>query len=268
MMKMVSCFAIVGLGMISVLALAQTAQVPAGKWDGTYKLDYDKSELGGDSFTMTKSPDGTWHMISDAGSADFVPDGKAHQLQHPDRTQTATMEGPRAFSLVLDFGKATMTIRVTVSADGKTLTSAATQPDSDGAPMTVTTVSGRNGAGEGFFGKWTSTRMSVSGGKPNLLAIKTAADGTMTWHYVTADETLTGKPDGTPLAVTGPNTPPGDTIGFSAVNDRRMDFVTAHEGKTETVGYFQLSEDGIRLDDTYWDPKDPSFKQNKVYIRQ
>jgi hypothetical protein len=258
----------IAFSLLTSPGLMQTAQPPASPWDGSYRLDYNSSQLAGDSFTYTKSADGMWHLISDDGTFDFKPDGQSYTLHDPDRTQTATMHGPRAFTVKSQSGKMKQTIHVLLSADGRALSAVTTKVSPDHPPVTVTTEMSRNGAGDGFFAKWTSTKLAVSGGTPALLTIGTTSAGVVTWSYSPDAASLSGLPDGTPLPVVGPGIPPGDTISFQTVSPRRMEFVTAHDGKTMTVGYYQLSEDGRQLDDTYWDPKDPAIRQTKVYRRQ
>jgi hypothetical protein len=247
---------------------ATNAQPAKSVWDGTYKLDYGKSHITGDPITYAKADNSSWRVTTGQGTYTFVPDGKPHPLFDAEHTQTATMTDDHSLVIVMR-AKDTIvtTMDETLSSDGKTLTNVTTRRNADGSPYAATETFTRVGPGNSFFATWTSTSLRITSSVPALLTISTTADGIVTWSY-SGKSFLTGKPDGTPLPVTGPGINPGRTISFKTISERRMDFVTATQGKTDTVGYYQLSDDGKTLDDVYWDPADPSAKDDKVYIRQ
>jgi len=255
--------------LILILMLAPPiAAQNVSPWDGVYKLDYDKSNLAGGFMTCSKSADGAWHMVDGTDTSDLIPDGQPHPLGSPGLTQTATLTNDHLLTRVMQrSGETRTTITDTLSPDFKTLTEVLTAKGRDGSPYISAETFSRADSGTGFFARWNSIKVKITTSIVSTLTISTTSDGIVTWNYSGTDF-LTGKPDGTPLPVTGPKVPPGDTIAFKAVSPRRMNFLTATNGKTNTEGYMQLSQDSKTLDDIYWDPADPTSKADKVYVRQ
>jgi hypothetical protein len=254
------------------LALACAAFVPsalaATPWDGTWSLDTAKSHLTGTSFTYTKSPNGKWHFSDGAAvSFDFAPDGKDYPTIDADDTISVTAEGDHVLVFVNKFkGKVISTIHEELSPGGKSLTDHTTGTRPDGSTIDDTVLMTRITGTSGFMGKWKSTDVSSSAATSYIIA--SAPDGTLTWDIPDYKNHISGKADGTPLAITGPTAPIGMTITFKKVTDTQMDYWVKLNDKTFGQGKMTLSADGTSLTDTTWSPGKPLEKTTSVYMKQ
>jgi hypothetical protein len=259
--------------MNKLLATALTCAALTGSafastsWDGTWKLDLNKSHLAGPSFTYTKTANGMWRYSDGAISFDFAPDGKPYKTISSDDTLSVTANGDRALTLVSRFkDKVTTTTQETLSPDGKTLTDHATGTRPDGTKFDDSTIYSRIAGGSGFAGKWKSTKVSVS--VPDSWIISSSNDGTINWVIPGYKETVHGKPDGTPLPITGPTVAHGMTVSIKQVSPRRMDYTVTINGKTIGEGYQTLAADGKSFTDTSWTPGQEAVKTTGVFNKQ
>jgi hypothetical protein len=221
-MKVLPCLAL-ACAFLAPVALTSTAHA-ASPWDGTWKLDRSKSHLTGRSFTYTKLPSGLWHVSFGNLGYDFAPDGKPYPfLNNTIVTSIA--------------GKVTETDKETLSADGKTITDETTGTRPDGTSYTDSEVAMRSGEGSGFFGKWVSTKEDSTA--KGITVISTAPDGTITWAFPGARESVTGKFDGVVL-----------------------------NGKVVAEGIQALAADGKSFTDTSWAPGKMSEKTMEYYAKQ
>jgi hypothetical protein len=255
------------LAALTCVALT-TPALAATPWDGTWKLDLSKSHLAGSSFTYSKNDNGTWRYSDGSQvSYDFALDGKPYKAITSDYTLVATPNGDHAITFVYQFkGNTTSTSRQTLSADGKTLTDHNTGTHPDGSKIDDTTVYTRVSGASGFFGKWRSTKVNVS--VPDSWIISTAADGTLTWNIPAYKETIQGKPDGTPLPISGPQVSPSVTIAIKQVSPHRMDYTVQFNGKTVGLGSQVLAADGKSFTDSSWNPGQESEKTTGYFVKQ
>jgi hypothetical protein len=256
--------------LVAVLACAafSCTAFASTPWDGTWKLDLSKSHLTGPSFTYSKTATGMWHVSDGAAvSYDFATDGKPYKTLTADDTIIATANGDHALTLVNRFkGKVTSTIQETLSPDGKTLTDRSTGTRPDGSTFNDTTIYTRVAGTSGFFGKWKSTKVSLS--IPDSWIIASADNGVISWTIPSYKETVRGKADGTPLPITGPTISPGMTVSIKQVSPHRMDYSVKINGKTLGAGYQTLAADGKSFTDTSWTPGQESEKTIGVFIKQ
>jgi hypothetical protein len=230
-MKVLPCLAL-ACAFLAPVALTSTAHA-ASPWDGTWKLDRSKSHLTGRSFTYTKLPSGLWHVSFGNLGYDFAPDGKPYPFLN--NTIVTTAQGDHQLTFVTSIaGKVTETDKETLSADGKTITDETTGTRPDGTSYTDSEVAMRSGEGSGFFGKWVSTKEDSTA--KGITVISTAPDGTITWAFPGARESVTGKFDGKPLPVVGPTIPPGATITESPESPTRYKYSVVLNGKVVAEG--------------------------------
>jgi hypothetical protein len=237
----------------------------ASPWDGTWKLNREKSQFTGTSFTYTKLPSGMWHVSFGSLGYDFAPDGKPYPFL--DRSIATTMQGDHQITMTTMLnGKTSETTVETLSADGNTITDVTNGTHADGSPFTETTVSRRSGTGTGFAGKWVSTKEDNS--TRSMFMISTGPDGAITMTYPTSKETVTAKTDGVPVALTGPMVPPDVTISYKKVSPAKLEVVVALKGKKVNEGYETLSADGKTLTEVSWAPGKMDEKTSAVYEKQ
>ncbi|HEY5382143.1 MAG TPA: hypothetical protein VIJ65_07795 [Acidobacteriaceae bacterium] len=259
--------------MHKLLATALTCAALTGSafastpWDGTWKLDLNKSHLTGPSFTYSKTANGVWHYTDGAISFDFAPDGKPYKTISPDDTLSVTANGDHELTLVSRFkDKVRATTQETLSPDGKTLTDRSSGTRPDGTKFDDSTVYTRVSGASGFAGKWKSTKVSVS--VPDSWIISSGSDGTINWDLPGYKETVHGKPDGTPLPITGPTVSAGMTVSIKQVSPHRMDYTVALNGKAIGEGYQTLAADGKSFTDVSWTPGQQTEKTTGVFVKQ
>jgi hypothetical protein len=262
-MKLLSTLALVCA--LSAPTLLTASAHAASPWDGTWKLNREKSQFTGTSFTYTKLPSGMWHVSFGSLGYDFAPDGKPYPFL--DRTMTTTMQNDHQITYFAAIkGKTVDTTVETLSADGATITDVTTGTHADGSSFTETVVSKRSGTGSGFLGKWVSTKEDNS--TRSLFMISSGSDGTLTFTYPTSKETVTAKTDGVPVALTGPMVPPDATISYKKVSATKLEVVVALKGKKVSEGYETLSADGKTLTEVSWSPGKMDEKTSAVYEKQ
>jgi hypothetical protein len=246
-------------------AFSAIAAHAASPWDGTWKLDRSKSQLTGQSFTYTKLPNGLWHASFGSFAYDFAPDGKPYPFLN--YTIVTTAQGDHQITSVRSVkGKVEVTVKETLSADGKTITDESTGTRPDGTPYTSTEVSTRSGEGTGFFGKWVSIKEESTG--KSIIIISTAPDGTLTWTFPGSKETVVGKFDGKPIPIVGPTVPAGATISETAESPTRYKYTVALKDKVVAEGFQVLAADGKSFTDTSWAPGKMSEKTTEYYAKQ
>jgi len=251
---------------ISLLALPMMAAFAADSpWVGTWKFDPAKSNITGDTFTISKTKSGLYHF-SDGSTVkfDFGVDGKEYKSAY-NHTTIWTKAGENAWDSVTKAdGKELWKIHRKLSADGKMqeLTISGTKPDgssySDKVEYTRVTGTG------GLVGKWQSTKADVS--SPDSWVISATAEG-MRWESPGQKQVVAGKA-GVDLPVTGPTTPPNMTFNYKLKSPKQLSYVVKFNGKPDTYGVQTLAADGRSYKDVSWNPGKENEKSTSVFIKQ
>jgi len=153
------------------VALAAPAVAADSAWSGTWKVDYAKSNVVGDTFTYSKGPNGMIRYTYGTISYDYACDGKMYPtLPGFGQTCEATSANVHDFVNYAN-GKKTGTGRDTLSDDGKTITGTNTTLRPDGSSETTTTVFERVSGTGGWFGTWKSTKTEDSSPATMVLAV-------------------------------------------------------------------------------------------------
>jgi hypothetical protein len=245
-------------------ALLAPAAFAASPWDGTWKLDRNKSHFTGASYTYSKTADGMWQIKNGPITIAFAPDGKPYPVLDADHTMIVTLADAHTMKTVNQFkGKTTSTSVDTLSADGNTLTDVTTGTHEDGSPYTSTESDARSGTGEGFLGTWTSTKESNS--TPSVNVIATAADGSVTFIDPTSQFSLTVKLDGTPAKAVAPQMTEGVTFSYKKTSATHLDYTVMLKGNTVVVGYMELAKNGKSYQDVSWLVGKEAEKSTAVY---
>jgi len=253
----------------SLLALPASAAFAADSpWTGTWKLDPAKSHFTGQTFTYSKGPGELLHYEDGStASFDFGLDGKEYK-SWANRTFSWTPAGRNAWDAVNKAdGKVLSKGHITLSEDGKTLNMTFTGTKPDGSTYheedTYTRVSGT----DGLLGTWRSSKVQGPYG-PQSFVISSPAAGTLRYYIPDMKATAEGAIDGTDLPVSGPDIPPGMTIGFKQVTPTKHKYTMKIDGKPDTYGVQTISADGTFFTDVSWNPGHESEKTTSVYVKQ
>ncbi|HET9331864.1 MAG TPA: hypothetical protein VFO23_15165 [Steroidobacteraceae bacterium] len=253
----------------TLLALvAGTAAAADSPWNGTWKLDAAKSHLTGQTFTYSKGPGEMLHYEDGStASFDFGLDGKEYK-SWGNRTVSFTAAGhntwdtqSKAGGRVLDTG------HFVLSEDGKTLTMTFDGKKPDGSAYHEEDVFTRVSGTEGLIGTWRSTKVKGPSG-PQSFVISAPADGMLRYDIPDMKAYAEGNADGTDHPITGPDVPPGMTIGFKMLSPKKVKYTIKLNGKVDSVGVQTIAADGASFSDVSWNPGKANEKTTVVYVKQ
>ena len=252
-------------GTLAAPSLAGTAN---SVWVGTWKLDLSKSNFTGDTMSYSKSSDGSFRY-SDGSSVsyDFAVDGKDYPTPYG-RLVTWTAVNDHAWDSVLKASDGTVLAKIhrELSSGDKTLTMTATGTNADGSTFNETSVYTRLAGTAGLTGKWRSIKSSA--GAPLKFVISSPARGVLRWEIPESKQSGEGKLDGTDFPITGPNAPPGMTVGIKAESPTKLSYVMKFNGRTDNFGVDTMAADGRSYTDVSWSAGKESEKSTAVYVKQ
>ena len=188
----------------SLLALPAGAAVAADSpWNGTWKLDPQRSHLTGQTFTFSRGPGGMLHYEDGStASYDFALDGKSYKTW-ANRTTAWTAAGHDTWDTVTRAdGTVRSKGRVVLSGDGKTLTMTFTGTRPDGKEFRDRDVFARVTGTDGLIGTWRGTQVSGPSG-PQTFVISSPAPGFLHFDIPDMQASAEGRADGTDHPVTG-----------------------------------------------------------------
>ena len=253
-----------GLAASSVSCLASDES--ANPWNGTWKLNQERSKLTGDTFSISKVKGGKLHYDNGALTYDFVCDGTDYATIGG-RTDSCTQISPSSYTLVTKArGTEYSKTQQEISPDGKTLTAVTKGTQPDGTPYTDTNVFERISGKSGLLGTWKNIKSETS--SPDIMVINVSEPDVIHWELPGFKQSLDGKMDGQPIAVTGPQVPEGLTLTFRKVGASRLTYALKCKDKTLNEGEQALSEDGRTITDTSWIPAKPTEKEIAFYEKQ
>ncbi len=211
---------------------------------GNWKLNLQKSQLTGQSFTCAKTESGMLHYDSMGFAYDFNTDGKEYPL--PDGS-TVVVRAPDATTWDATFtmrGKVTMTIHSTLQGDSQTSVMRLNKPD--GSVVEQTSAATRVTGGPGFLGKWKSTEVK---GSPTSLVIAMKGKKGVTVEYPEFQQVCKGKFDGKDHTVTQAGVASKIAFAFERSGADAFKMTTKLQGKPVFVDVLTLSADGNTLTD-------------------
>ena len=198
---------VTGLALCALAAAADPTY--AGKW----KMNTAKSNFGESTITYEAAPGGAMKMTMDGQSFTFTTDGK--EVTTPwATTQSVKAVDAKTWDLTEKVGgKVSMTSRMKLSDDGKTLTMAGKRTKNDGSSsdetMTLTRVTG----GPGLPGKWKMKNMNVS--SPELLTLTAKGPDAVLVDVGNGGSVCDAKTDGKDYPVKGSLLPGGWTCALT-----------------------------------------------------
>lgn len=230
------------------------------RWDGTWKLNPDRSQLTGETFSYVSLGGGKWKVQNGGPIAvTFATDGKPYRSFSDDETVSATQEGPKDWTLRRQYKGQTWDVtHETFSADGNTLTSSEVATNPDGTTTHVTTIQKRVGSGTGFEGKWQSTQIMgryQSGWVfANRFQFTSTGPGTMRWSMPDDQMTLDVTLDGRPVQLGGPTDRGKVFFRVTRVSDQEFYVAVWRDGKEERDYRMKLAKEGKTFTDSSWAP--------------
>jgi hypothetical protein len=252
----------------SLLALPCAAVSAADSpWNGTWKLDPQKSHLTGQTITYSERPGGMLHFEDGSASFDFGLDCKEYQTW-ANRTTAWTAAGKNAWDTVTRVdGKVNSKGHAVLTEDGKTLTMtfAGTRPD--GQDFHEEDVFNRVSGADGLIGTWRTTKVSGPD-QPQTFVISSPAAGVLHYDIPDMKASAEGRLDGKDHPLTGPTVPPGTTISWQRLNPTRIRYTIKADGKPVGMGVQTIAADGGSFTDASWNPGRESEKTTSVYVKQ
>jgi hypothetical protein len=250
-----------------VILPALSAFAADNAWVGTWKLDLEKSQFTGNTFTILKSENGLYHFSNGSNVGfDFGIDGKEYKTVYG-RTVIWTAAGDNAWDTVRkQNGIVLANIHRQLSPDGKTLTMTETGTKPDGSTFNNENVYTRVSGSQGLIGKWKSTKARISA--PDSYVVSAPSEGVMRWEIPEYKEIVEGKTDGSDLPVTGPTAPAGLTLSIKILSPTKLIYKVKVNGQLNETSIETLSADGRTLTIVSWNPGRKSEKSTAVFIKQ
>lgn len=253
----------------SLLALpAGAASAADSPWNGTWKLDPQKSHLTGQTITYTERPGGMLHYEDGStASFDFGLDGKEYKTW-ADRTTVWTAAGKNAWDTVTRAGGKVRTKgHVAISEDGKTLNMSFSGTRPDGQDFHEEDVFSRVSGTDGLAGTWRTAKVTGPTG-PQTFVFSSPAAGVMHVEIPDMKISVEGRTDGSDNVLAGPSMPPGATISLKRLNATKMKYVMKIDGKVDNEGVQAIAADGRSFTDTNWNAGRGNEKTTAVYVKQ
>ena len=227
---------------VAVLLLASASVLSAqSKWDGTWKMNKEKSKVTGGTMTFAAAGDGAMKLSSANGSYTFKTDGTEVDTPFGSKDKwTKAGDNSLQHSWATN-GQPGGEEKLTVSGDGKMLTSDAHGTRPNGEAWTSKTDYARvGGTGKGIAGTWKSSKADF---QPTTMSMKVEGD-TLHWDIPAEKAKWDGKMDGKPVAPTGTTIPDGLTLALTKSSANSFKMVEKLKDKPMYSGTYTLSADG------------------------
>jgi len=230
---------VLATGVAATVALASEPN-----FAGTWKLNLQKSQLTGQTFTVGKTASGMMHFDMQGFAYDFKPDGKEYPV--PDgSTVVVQSSDPTKWDFTYTMGgKVTMKYHATIQGDSQTTVMQVNKPD--GTVVEQTSTATRVSGGPGILGKWKSTEVK---GSPTTVVIATKGKNAVTVEYPDFQQVCKARFDGKDHPVIQAGTASKFTVAFERTASDAFKMTTKLQGKPIFVDTLTLSADGNVLTD-------------------
>jgi len=244
-------------------ALPSSAESNA--WDGTWRLNEAKSQLGGPTFILTISPKGEFQIVTASLSYKFYCDGK-YRLVTGHRTLACVKATATAIDVLeKDNDKLIGRVHRELSTDGKTLTQTATEFGQSQPQKSVKRVFSRYSKSTGLAGAWSDE--SELDRQPQVM-VTALANSTLRLSFPREKQYTDAKLDGSDAPTHG--VPSGAKITLSVTPEGSQKLLTVQKlnGTILNNGTLTLSSDGRSITEETWKPDAPKVKSRLVYEKQ
>ena len=232
------------LGLIAALSCATTFAVAQNPFAGTWKVDYSKSHVTGQTVTFTPEAGGKVRITAPNETYTFKPDGTDAKNSFGDTVQWKQIDD-HTWKEFTKEGSMVVTDTWTLSSDGKSLQDTASGTRPDGQQMNETVSFTRIAAGKGFFGKWRSAKVDNS--TPTSAQIEANGDNGIVWHIPEIKASVNLTFDGKEATPTGPTVPDGLTLAATKIGPRSFELVEKVKDKVVFRGRYTVSADGSTM---------------------
>lgn len=228
-------------GLIAALACATTAALAQNPFVGTWKIDYAKSHLTGETFSLTPQPGGKILYKQASESYSFKPDGTDTKDSFGDTVQWKQIND-HTWKEFTKEGPNVITDTMTLNNDDKTLEDATSGTQPNGHAIHETATFTRVEPGKGFYGKWKSTRLSHN--SPASRHFEANGQDGILWNIPEMKASVALKFDGKEVTPTGPTVPKGLTVSATKEGPRSIEITERLNNKVIYRGRITISADG------------------------
>jgi hypothetical protein len=236
-----------------LIASAAAAQNP---FTGTWKLNQEKSQLGGDTIKFRPAQGNAMEVTTAGQTYSFRTDGKTYGM--PDGDLAVWREtGPTSWSTEYRKadGKLLMTDRWQLSPDGKTLTVTTSGVKADGDLYTDTAAYERTAGTAGLTGAWKSNEVKMS--SPDEIVFETLGLDGLVFKVPSAQIRCQAHFDGKEVPVQGPDLPAGLRISFERTGPYTLRVVQKINGTIVRQTVFTVSDERDSMTEVGGVPGDP-----------
>lgn len=237
----------VKLTLIAALSCATSIAMAENPFAGTWKADYSKSHVTGNTLTFAPEAGGKVHMTEVNNSYTFKPDGTDTKNSFGEAVQWKQMDD-HTWKTFTKEGSMIITDTWTLGSGGKTLEVATSGTRPGGQQINESETFARIAPGKGFFGKWKSTKMENN--SPTTAKIDADGDTGIVWHIPEIKASVNLKFDGTEASPTGPTVPDGLTLAATKIGAHSFELTEKMKGKVIFKGRYTVSADGKTMTET------------------
>ncbi len=248
--------------LLTVTLVPIDAVAESNAWNGSWKLNAGKSQLGGPTFTITILPQGEYQIVTRSLSYKLICDGKYRPVMG--HRSLACVNGTLTSMDVAerDDGKPVNTVHREISADGKALTQTITTIAEHGPGKSVQKVFVRLSKPSGLAGEWIDP--NELNRQPQILM--TALKGSMFYLGFPLEKQYTEmKLDGSDAQTHGTAAGVQATLSVTPATPQKLFTVQKRNGIVVTQGVLILSSDGRSITEETWKPDAPASKTRLVY---
>jgi hypothetical protein len=213
-------------------------------FNGTWKLNLAKSQLGGPVYTFEKKPSGVWHYNGGGFDADFDLTGKEYTM--PSGMGVVGKElSPTSWELTFRMSGNTISkSRVTLKGNSLMWVSGITNPDGKSVQQNSTDT--RISGGPGFAGTWKAG--AVTGASTTMQIAMQGASG-ITIRIPEFQQIAKGSLDGKDNPVMQAGQAMRFTNAFTKTGPNTLKVTTKLNGKVFAEDVYTISADGKTLTD-------------------
>lgn len=232
------------LGLIGALSFVTTFAVAQNPFVGTWKVDYSKSHVTGETITFTPEAGGKVHIAAPNETYTFKPDGTDTKNSFGDTVEWKQVDD-HTWKESTKEGSMVVTDTWTLGSDGKSLQDSVSGTRPNGQEMNETESFTRVAPGKSFFGKWRNTKVNNS--TPTSAQIEANGDNGIVWHIPEVQASVSLTFDGKEATPTGPTVPDGLTLAATKIGPRSFELVEKVKGKVIFKGRYTVSADGNNM---------------------
>jgi hypothetical protein len=251
--------------MTSVVLLAVLVfQISAGRFEGTWKLNLDKSDVGAVSIAFASTEGGAMRV-----SGCCVPTGTfrfdgSEQVADHGITAAWQQVDARTWESAWRYGEVEHREHVVLAANEQTLTVSAVAIRPNRAAENTTFAFDRVSGNSGLQGEWRMTRVATQS-EEIYEFVRDGADGMI---LKIPQATIRGRFDGQDYPVTSPNFAPGTSYAFHLVSPSALEVTQKQNGKITVTTVYEVSLDGRSLSATTTYAANPSQPMKQVFDRR